>query len=96
MIAGLEEGCDDVRIDPERAGADPVQDRLDSIRELGDGRQAHHGRGSLETMGRTKRLIQVRTIPLTPLQIHQPLFEADQELPRLLIKHLAEPVVRTT
>ena len=51
--------------------------------------------GTLETVGRTERLIQVRTIPLTPLQIHQPLFEADQEFARFLIKHLAESIVRT-
>ncbi len=35
-----------------------------------------------------------RTVALTPLKIHQSLFETDQELPRLFVEHLAETVVR--
>ena len=38
-------------------------------------------------------LVEVRTVPLAPLQVHQPFFQADQELARLLEEHLAEPVV---
>ena len=58
-------------------------------------RQAHHGRGPLQAVGRPKGLVEVRTIALTPLQIHQSLFETDQELARFLEKHLPESVVRT-
>ncbi len=66
-----------------------------SMGELGDRRQAHHGRGPLQAVGRPKGLVEVRTVALTPLQIHQSLFETDQELARFLEKHLPESVVRT-
>ena len=44
--------------------------------------------------GLHESFIKVRTVALTPLQIHQPLFETDQELPRFLVKHFTETVVR--
>ena len=34
-----------------------------------------------------------RTVPLAPFQLHQPLFQADQEFPRLLVEHQAEAIV---
>ena len=52
-------------------------------------------RRALEAVGRAERLVEVRTVPLAPLEIHQPLLEADQELARFLVEHLAESVVRT-
>src|SRR5262249_9726105 len=76
--------------------ADAVEDRLDAVSELRQLGQAHHGRRALEAVGRPECLVEVRTIPLAPLEIHQPLFEADQELSRLLVEHLAESIVRAT
>ena len=49
--------------------------------------------GALQTVRRAKRPIEVRAVPLTPLQVHQPFFQADQELARFFEEHLAEPVV---
>jgi hypothetical protein len=94
MIACLQQGRDDIGIDRKQAGADPFQDRLDAVSEFGEGRQTHHGRGPLEAMCRAKGLIEVRTVALTSLEIHQSLFETDQELTRFLVKHLAKTVVR--
>ena len=95
MVARLQERRDDVGIDRQRPAANLLQDRLDPVREPGDGLQADHRRGALEAVGRPEGLVQVRTVPLAPLQVHQPLFQADQKLARLLEEHLAEPVVRT-
>jgi hypothetical protein len=93
MVARFQQRRDDVRIGRHRAGPDPVQNRFNAVRELGDHLQADHPRSTLETVRRPKGLVQMRTVPLAPLQIHQPLFEADQELPRFFIEHLAETVV---
>ena len=75
--------------------ANLLEDRLDPVRELGDRLQADHRRGTLEAVGGPERLVQMRTVPLAALQIHQPFFQADEQLARLLEEHLAEAVVRT-
>ena len=65
------------------------------MREPGDRFQSDHCRGALDGMGRAESLIQVRTVSLAPLQVHQPFLQADQVLPRLLEEHFTETVVRT-
>ena len=40
VVARFEQRRDDVGVDRQRAGADPVEDGLDAVGELGDGRQA--------------------------------------------------------
>ena len=74
-------------------GGRVVEDGLDPVGELGDGGEAHHRRGAFQAVRRAKCPIEVRAVPLAPLQVHQPFFQADQELARLFEEHLAEPVV---
>ena len=65
------------------------------MRELGHRPEPHHRGSPFQAVGRPKCPIKVRTVALTPLQVHQPLLEADQELTCLFIKHLTKSVVRT-
>src|SRR5262249_51924561 len=71
-----------------------VQHGFDAMGKFGDVPQPYHGRRALKAVGRAERLVQVGTIPLAPLQVHQSLFQADEELPRFFVEHLAETVVR--
>jgi hypothetical protein len=41
-----------------------------------------------------ERPVQVGAVSLAALEIHQPFFQAEQELSRFLEEHLEEPVVR--
>ena len=66
----------------QRPLANLLEYRLDSMRELGKGLQPDHRPCALEAMGRAERLVEMRTVPLTPLQIHQPFFQADEKLAR--------------
>jgi hypothetical protein len=95
MVACFKQGRDDIGINCQRAGSYPLQYRFDAVGKLRDGAQAHHGRGPLQAVGRPEGLVEVRTIALTPLQVHQSLFETNEELTRFLVKHLPESVVRT-
>jgi hypothetical protein len=95
MVARFQKGGDDIGINHQQASADSLQDRLDAMGELGNGLQAHHARGTLQTVGCAECLVEVRTVGLTPLEIHQPFFQADQELARFLEEHVAKAVFRT-
>ena len=57
--------------------------------------QAHHGRRPLQAVGCSERPIKMRAIALTPLEVHQPFFEADEQLARLFVEHLTESIFRT-
>ncbi len=93
MVSRFEQRRDDVGVDSQGAGPDFLQHGLDSICKPSDRFQTDHRRGTLQTVRRAKRPIEVRTVPLTSLQVHQPFFQADQELARFFEEHLAEPVV---
>jgi hypothetical protein len=95
MISRLEQRRDDIGIDRQRAGPDPLKDSLDSMGELGDRREPNHGRGSLQAVRRPEGFVEMRAVALTPLKVHQSLFETDQKLACFLVKHLPESVVRT-
>jgi hypothetical protein len=94
MVARLKQSRDDVRINHQQTAADSLQNGLDSIGELGNGLEPHHPGSTLDAMGSAECPVKVRTVGLTPLQIHQPLFESDEKLARFLEEHLTESVVR--
>jgi hypothetical protein len=94
MISRFKKGRDDIRIDHEQVRTNFLENRLDVMGELGDRAQAHHGGGPLQTVGCPECPVEVRTIRLTPLQVHQSFFQTDEELTRFLEKHLLESFVR--
>jgi len=96
VVAGVEQGADHVGVDRQCARPDPVEHRLDPVRELGDGGQADHRRRPLDAVRGAEGPVEVGAVPLAALQLHQPLFQAEQELARLLEEHLQEPIVRNT
>ncbi len=63
VVARVEQGRDDVRVDRQRARADPVEDRLDPVRELGQGTQADHGGGALDAVGGPEGPVEVARSP---------------------------------